>query len=269
MRRTTGRAVALGATGLVLAALAAAQTGDTPATLESVQRCVADNAPARTMRQRIELRTEDRMGEGRRYDVKGEWKKGDDGLSKLIMRVSAPADLRGSAFLMIEREGREPDLFSYLPELEKVRRINMRSATGSLFGSDFSYEDMQRLQSVAGASSSVLLGEAEQEGRAAWQVETRPAPESGSAYTRIVAWVDQERCVPLRMEFYERDDAPAKVLTAPPAEVVREGAGWVPTELRLENVAQGTRTLLSVEDVELDVELPDKDFSQTALRRRR
>jgi outer membrane lipoprotein-sorting protein len=269
VRWTTARFAALAAAGLGVAAAAVAQPDGTPATLESIERCVADNAPARTMRQRIELRTEDRMGDGRRYDVKGEWKKGDDGLSKLLMRVSAPADLRGSAFLMIEREGREPDLFSYLPELEKVRRITMRSAAGSLFGSDFSYEDMQRLHDVVDTSSSVLLGEDEQEGRPSWQVETRPAAETGSAYSRIVAWVDRERCVPLRMEFYERDDAPAKVLTAPPAEVVQEGAGWVPTELRLENVGQGTRTLLSVKDVELDVELPDKDFSQGALRRRR
>lgn len=268
MRWTTLGLAALGAAGL-MAPTAGAQQDASPATLESIQRCVADNAPARTMRQRIELRTEDRMGDGRRYDVKGEWKKGDNGLSMLLMRVSAPADLRGSAFLMIEREDREPDLFSYLPELEKVRRVTMRSAAGSLFGSDFSYEDMQRLQNVAGSSNAKLLGEAEQEGRASWQVETRPEAEAGSAYSRIVAWVDQERCVPLRVEFYERDDAPVKVLTAPPAEVVKEGAGWVPTELRLENAAQGTRTLLSVKEVELDVELPDKDFTQGALRRRR
>ena len=240
-----------------------------PASVASIEKCVAANIPSKTMRQRIELSTEDRVGEGRTYDVKGEWKKGDDGLSKVLLKVSAPADLRGSAFLMIEREGRDPDLFSYLPELEKVRRITVRSAAGSLFGSDFSYEDVQRLQNVASGSNSELVGEEEREGRPSWRVETRPNAEAGSSYSKIVAWIDRERCVPLRVEFYERDDTPAKILTAPPDQVVQEGQGWVPTELRLENVGAGTRSVLLVKDVELDVQLPDKDFTQSALRRRR
>jgi hypothetical protein len=221
------------------------------------------------MRQQIELRTEDRVGEGRTYEVRGEWKKDEDGLSMLLLRVSAPADLRGSAFLMLEREDRDPDLFSYLPELEKVRRITVRSAAGSLFGSDFSYEDVERLQNVASASGSVLRGEEDRDGRPAWRVETTPAPEDGSSYTRILSWVDRERCVPLRVEFYEREGEPAKVLTAPPGQVTREGEGWVPMELRLENLAEGTRSILLVKDVELDVEIPDKNFTQSALRRRR
>lgn len=261
--------------GLALTGGPAARAEDTapaeaaaPTSVASIERCVADNAPSKTMRQRIELSTEDRVGEGRSYDVKGEWKKTDKGLSKVMLKVSAPADLRGSAFLMIEREDRDPDLFSYLPELEKVRRITMRTASGSLFGSDFSYEDLQRLQNVASGSNSELIGEDEREGRPSWRLETRPGDEAGSSYSRIVVWVDRERCVPLRVEFYERDETPAKILTAPPEQVVREGQGWVPTELRLENVGAGTRSTLLVKDVELDVELPDKDFTQAAMRRR-
>ena len=239
------------------------------ATLASIEQCVRDNAPAQTLRQRIELETQDRMGEGRRYDITGLWKRGDEGLAKLVLRVSAPADLRGSAFLMIEREGRSPDLFSYLPELDKVRRISARGAGGALFGSDFSYEDVQRLQNLASSANSSLQGEEERAGRPAWKLESKPAPDDLSAYTRIVSWIDRERCIPVAAEFFDADAAPAKVLSLPPDQVVREGNGWVAMEVSMEDRGNESRSTLRVQEVELDVKLGEKHFSEAALGRRR
>lgn len=258
-----------GVVGITWVGAFAAAEDASPATAESVSKCVGDNAPAKTMRQRIELATRDRLGEGRTYDVKGLWKREDDGLSKLVLRISAPADLRGSAFLMIEREGRSPDLFSYLPELDKVRRISARGAGGSLFGSDFSYEDVQRIQNLASAANSRLLGEDERAGRPAWKLESQPHPDDISAYTRIVSWIDRERCVPLAAEFFGEGTDPAKLLSVPPAQVVREGNGWVAMELTLQDLEAETQSSVRVKEVELDVELGEKHFSESALGRRR
>ena len=209
------------------------------------------------------------MGETRSYDLTGLWKREDDGRSKLVLRISAPPDLRGSAFLMIEREGRSPDIFSYLPEIDKVRRISARGAGGSLFGSDFSYEDVQRIQNLASAANSRLLGEEERAGRPAWKLESQPGPDDVSAYTRIVSWIDRERCVPLAAEFFGEATEPAKRLSVPPAQVVREGDGWVAMELTLQDLAAETQSTLRVKEIELDVELGEKHFSQSALGRRR
>jgi hypothetical protein len=258
-----------GALGIAWLGTSAAAEDTSPATAESVSKCVGDNAPAKTMRQRVELATLDRIGDARTYDVTGLWKREDDGLSKLVLRISAPPDLRGSAFLMIEREGRSPDLFSYLPELEKVRRISARGAGGSLFGSDFSYEDVQRIQNLAGAANSRLLGEDERAGRPAWKLESQPGPDEVSAYTRIVSWIDRERCVPLAAEFFGEGTDPTKLLSVPPAQVVREGDGWVIMGLTLQDLSAETQSSVRVKEVELDVELGEKHFSESALGRRR
>lgn len=270
MRTGAASRVAWAAAAALLGANAAAQPAAAPATLASIEECVTRNAPAHSLRERIELRSQDRMGEGRSYDVTGLWKRGDDGLAKLVLRISAPADLRGSAFLMIERADRSPDLFSYLPELDKVRRISARGAGGSLFGSDFSYEDVQRIQNLASAASSRLLGEEQRDARPAWKLEWVPAPGDESAYTRILSWIDRERCVPVAAEFYDAGgEGPAKVLSLPPDQVVREGRGWVAMETRLESRREQTRSTLSVKQVELDVELGEKHFTEAALGRRR
>ncbi len=169
-------------TALLLAAAPTVAADSMQATVEEIRSCVTKNAPAKTMRQRSKLESVDRSGDTRTLDVKSDWKLYDNGLSKVIMRIQAPPDLRGSAFLMIEREGRSEDLFSYLPELDKVRRITMRAAGGSLFGSDFSYEDMVRLQNLAGSAGTKLLADQEVEGRSAWVIEATPTAEEASAY---------------------------------------------------------------------------------------
>ena len=262
---------ALAAAGLAIAPGARGQTADAVPgkSIQEISNCVTANAPARTMRQRVDLESTDRAGDGRRYDMTIEWKKGDDGQAKTLMRLTAPPDLRGSAFLMIERENRQPDLFSYLPELERVRRLTVRAAAGSLFGSDFSYEDMRRLQNFADPARSTLLGSEDAQGRPVWRIETKPAPEDASAYVKIVSLIDRERCVPLRSELYKRDGELTKLITVPPSRVVREGKRWVPMEITIEDKGAGTRSALIVKDVEIDIDIPDKRFTQQALRRRR
>jgi outer membrane lipoprotein-sorting protein len=262
---------ALAAAGLAIAPGARGQTADAVPgkSIQEVSDCVTANAPARTMRQQVELESTDRAGDGRRYDMTIEWKKGDNGLAKTLMRLTAPPDLRGSAYLMIEREDRQPDLFSYLPELERVRRLTVRAAAGSLFGSDFSYEDMRWLQNFADSARSTLLGSEDAEGRPVWRIETKPTPEDASAYINIVSLIDRERCVPLRFEFYEREGKLTKLITVPPSHVVREGKRWVPMEISIEDKEAGTRSAMIVKNVELDIDIPDKRFTQQALRRRR
>ena len=115
----------------------------------------------------------------------------------------------------------------------------------------------------------MLKGEEELAGRPAWRIETTPAPEENSVYSRIVAFIDRERCVPLGAELYEAGPEPGKRLEVPPGRVVREGAGWVPMQLSMEDLENGTRSVMTVKDVELDVDLPDRNFTQSALRRRR
>lgn len=239
-----------------------------PAGVRAVADCIAEHAPRSTMRQRIEMRTTDRVGDERTLDVEGQWKRDARG-SKMVLRVSAPADLRGTAFLLIEREDRPDDLFSFLPEIGKSRRISGRSVAGSLFGTDFTYEDVERLQTLASSADTARLDDGEAASRPAFVLESRPAPDAHSQYTRIVSWIDRERCVPLRVDFYRGGDEPAKVLQVPPEKVAREGAAWIAREMTMQDLENETRSRILVQDVEVDVDLSDALFSPSALERRR
>lgn len=255
----------------VLALLLAFAAASEPATMtvEDIQACIQQNRPRSSSVQRVLLRSVGRGGEASEARAQIFWKTFEDGLSKVLVRFSAPLDLRGSALLMLQRADGKPDMFTYLPELDRVRRVSTFMMSSSMFGTDFSYEEFERLYGLAQDASTRRLEDLELEGRAVYVIEARTGGAEGSAYDRILVYVEQERCVPLKTEFFGAGAEPLKVLTVDPAEVRRVQSSWVPNEIVMRDLHQGTETTLVVEEVEIDVEIPAKRFSERELTRGR
>jgi len=258
----------LGPTGLGVASAAlalAAAAGARPATLEELEACVRGNRPPESSVQTVLFRTRDRADRTSESRARIYWKRFDDGLSQAMLRMSDPPTQRGAGVLMIEKKDARADLFMYLPELGRARRVTARMVSGSLFGTDFSYEDFERLQGYARDPQSEMRDGGELDGRPVVAVESRPAPDSGSAYERSVTLFDAETCVPLESRFYERGEEPRKVLRADPARVEEQGGRHVPRLLRMQDLRDGTSTELVVEEIDLDADVPRKIFSQREL----
>jgi hypothetical protein len=232
--------------------------------IEEIQECARKNLPERSARQDLSLLVRDGAGQEQTIEAVLFWKRGDDGRSRVLVRVEAPPDLRGAAFLLVEREGGN-DMFSYLPELKKVRRITGRTVSGSLFGTDFSYEDIARLQGLATQAKVEKLADAQVAGRAVWVLTAPIPPESGSKYQRVVSFVDQETCVPLKTELMEGPEQVRKEVVVPPEQVKAEGSRFVPRELYARDLEGSSETRMRVEKLQYDVELSDSFFSETAL----
>ncbi len=263
------RIVWAGLTGLALAALVAS-SASSGAGEDEVEACLRSNLPARGSIQTLTLQSIDRAGGSREMAGKLYWKRAGEKGSKTLLRLSEPPDLRGSSYLLLERgEGESVDVFVYLPELERVRRITPHAMSGSLFGTDLSYEDFRRLQRIAGEGSLERLPDAELDGRPSFVVRIVPDEADASAYERILAHVDRETCVPLRVAFYERGDEPRKVVSADAAKLSKEGELWVPRVIRVLDRKEETETRLVVEKIEIDPELPDHLFTQSRLARGR
>lgn len=233
-------------------------------TVEEIDACMEANRPGKSSIQTIVIQTQDRVGNKNDMDAMVYWEAGAEQESKVLARWDAPPDLRGAAVLMLEKSGRN-DMFMYLPELGKTRRITQHMMSGSMLGMDFSYEDFERLQGMAEDAQSRREEDAEVEGRRTYVITRIPGGDS--EYERVVTYVDVETCVPLKGEFYERDDEMRKLMTTPFAEVTKESAGYVPRRVRMQDLVEGTETLIRVERLELDAEIDRKYFSQSHLDR--
>lgn len=236
-----------------------------PETPEEIEACVRDNLPRKSSVQTIQLRTTNRVGDTAESIATLHWMMFEDDLSKALLRFERPLDMRGAGVLLIEKKERKPDTFLYLPEVGQVRRVSSSAAASTLFGTDFSYEDFNRLVGMSGASTNVREPDTAIDGREAWVLTMRPAPEDESAYERIVMTIDKETCVVLRTESWEPGDQLRKALTADTSKIVQQESFWIPRHLTMRDQRDETTTDVIVEEIEIDAKIKKKMFSAREL----
>ena len=234
--------------------------------LDPVKECLSGNPTVRSSVQTVVVRARDRIGSERTLRANVYWKRFDDGFSRLLASFKEPEDINGAGFLLIEQEGAN-QMFLYMPELRKIRRVNSQMMKGKIFGTDFSYEDFARLQGVVGEEDLQRRPDSELDGRPVYVIEGRAPPEAGSAYEFARMFIDKERCVPVKTELYERGGTLRKVLTAREESISREGGLWIPRELLMRDVRDQTETTLMIESIEIGKSISDRVFSLGQLER--
>lgn len=176
-----------------------------------------------------------------------------------------PRDVKGTAMLTFSH-GLEPDdQWLYLPALKRVKRINSRNKSGPFMGSEFAFEDISS-QEVEKYTYQ-YLGEEELDGVPTYVVEQYPAYEH-SGYKRRIAWIDQERFVALKVDFYDRKDALLKTLTATGYRQYLDQY-WRADQLFMQNHQTNKSTVLEWSNYEFQTGISERDFNQNALKRAR
>jgi len=219
--------------------------GDQSHTLEMILRNKQGQESRRAMR-------------GRLLEVSGD---GDKGLTIF----DDPADVKGTAFLSFTHVNEADDQWLYLPALKRVKRIASKNKSGPFMGSEFAYEDMTS-QEVAKYTYKWLRDET-LDGRNVYVIERYPVDEN-SGYTRQVVWGDYGMYQPLKVEFYDRKNAPLKTLTFHGYRQYLERY-WRADRLEMVNHQSGKSTELLFSDYRFRTGLTDRDFDQNSLKRAR
>ena len=222
-------------------------------TVDEILACQLRTRPLTNTVRSVELVRRDRLGAESEYRAKIYGGVSRQGFRTLLIELHRPIELRGLSFMITEREGAN-HMFISPAGLPQVKLLGGASGAGSLFGTDLSYEDVERLYGLVrpGETHSLIGGDGQLGGRAVWQLETVPAEESRSSYWKIVSHVDQQTCVLLKAEMYESHDQLRKVLTADPESIHREGRVWVAHELLVRDLRDETETRMVVNGIELD-----------------
>jgi hypothetical protein len=237
-------------------------------TVDEVSKCMEENQPKGNSVQTLSMASKDRTGAVTTMEAMLFLNREKEGRTKIHMRFDAPPDLQGAALLMLEGKGGRNDIFMYLPELGKTRRVTSHMMSGSMFGTDFSYEEFEYLQGMAESGSSTLEDPVEIAGRPAYVLVQMPEPESGSDYEKIKSFIDRETCIPARVEFLRKGDQLRKVLEVDWDSVSEQAGVWFPSRIVMKDQIEGTQTELEIKDVDMDADIPRAMFNQSSLERR-
>jgi len=151
----------------------------------------------------LDITITDKAGRKRKRSVQS-WTMEIEDTRKQLMLFESPADVRNAGLLSIDYDDpkKADDQWLYLPSLGRTTRISGSDKSGSFMGTDLSFSDMTRRDTDA-YTYTLIKGDAEVGGEAAWQIETRPKTEKEKAetgYVKTHIWISKEKLVPLQLK---------------------------------------------------------------------
>jgi len=183
-----------------------------------------------------------------------------------LIRIDEPAKDKGTGFLKLH-----PNLWMYVPRVERTVRIPPSMMLQSWMGSDFTNDDIVRESSEINDYDHTLLGvdpaTSGEVDRRAYVVEYRPHEDAPVVWGRIVTWIEAERWSPLRQEFYDEDDVKLRRMEFGD---IRETDDryvphlWVMTPLD----KKGHQTRIRIHEIDFDEEFDEAIFTTRNLKRR-
>ena len=260
-----GAALGLSTNGAAASGVSEPELLGASATLAEIEACASRNLPEDAGVIEFSVEAIDQSGVTTRSRAEVRWTKDDDELARVILRVSEPAKTAGTALLIMDRKSDQPEFFLRLPEISRVKRVRSKRLRGPVLGTDFSFEDLQRMREPLDRADLELIGITEIDGRSAWLLEAIPGPDDGSEYTRVLTYIDQQHCVPIQVDLFERDDRLRKRLRAPEEEIRTIGSAHLPYVFVMEDLRRATRTIIRIDAFESSAKLPVEQFTKRAL----
>jgi outer membrane lipoprotein-sorting protein len=188
------------------------------------------------------------------------WDAEDGGEQRYYTYFHEPADVRRTTFMVVKHVGKDDDRWIYVPAVDLVRRISANDKNSSFVGSDFSYED------VSGRhwedDTHELVREDEIDGAAVHVVKSVPV--DGAKWAHRLSFVDKERLLPLREEYYDEKGGLLRVFTADRVEVI--GGHPTVTVRTMEDRKREHRTTVTFTAVEYDVGIEADLFAERYLK---
>jgi hypothetical protein len=187
---------------------------------------------------------------------------GAHGDSKMVLRFTAPAEVKGVALLVVNHPDRASDQWMWTPGIERDRRIALQDRSTRFFGTDFSFEDMEERD--VDQFDYALLGDDTVEGLACWKIQSTPKQSKSSQYTRAVLWIRKDNYSVVRIESFIKDQAVRRLVYSDFVNIV---GVWTARALEMSDLRRGSRTKLTLDKLQYNVAMKDEDFTLQALRR--
>jgi len=159
----------------------------------------------------INLTITEKGGASRNRTIAMTTKSFADGLEKRFIKFIEPADVRGTAMLVVDNKNSADEMWIYLPALKKTRRIVSSEKGKSFMSSEFSNADM-----ASPAISDFVhkhLGKSGMNNQ--WIIESTPVNEDKAdeyGFSRKISYINMTSNQVQKMEFYNFDNELFKII---------------------------------------------------------
>jgi outer membrane lipoprotein-sorting protein len=182
-----------------------------------------------------------------------------------FIRILEPPKDAGAAFLKLH-----PNLWSYVPRVERTLRIPPSMMLQPWMGSDFTNDDLVNESSEIDDYDHALLGVDSHpgiEGLRAYVVEYVPHEDAPVVWGKILGWIETEHGTPLRQEFYDEDGE--KIRTIHFGDIRVTGGRHVPHVWTVTpHDKEGHTTTIRIREFRFDEDFDEQIFTTRNLKQR-
>ena len=207
----------------------------------------------------VHMTITDSLGRIRERDMRILRKDVDGENQKYYVYFNEPSDIKGMSYLVWKKVGADDDRWLYLPALDLVRRVASNDKRSSFVGSNFAYEDISGRGTEE--DEHVLLEEENE----MYKIKSVPKNPNSVEFSYFIIWIDKTNFMPRRAELYDKNDKLYKVLESLE---IKEVQGF-PTvvKMRASDLNSGGNTVSEFTDVEYDLGIEEKVFTERFLRK--
>jgi len=187
---------------------------------------------------------------------------GSFGNGKTLVRFTEPPEIRGVTLLSINEPGLNDRQWIYTPATDRVRSVAPRERSERFAGSDFTFEDIAE-RSLDDFTYQVLPADDNIDNHRTTKIMATPVAPERSQYKYIYYWVAQDVPCILHAEMYDQEGRKVREMHATGLRKEKEIWGARRTEMR--SVLEGTKSVLTVDEIHLNTGLDPKMFAPEAL----
>jgi len=179
---------------------------------------------------------------------------------KTFIRITAPAKEAGTGTLRVG-----PNMWNYLPQVERVIKIPPSLMLQSWMGSDFTNDDFVKESSLVTDYTHAIAGEELEGGDSCYRLIATPKPDAPVVWGKLVLWIRTTDYVPRKEEYYGESGELRKVLTFD--DVRSAGDRPYPMHWTMRTVTKpGHETVLEFHSIVFDQPIADRIFTQQNLK---
>lgn len=213
----------------------------------------------------IKLTITEKSGATRNRTISLTSKSYQDGQEKRLIRFIEPADVKGTAMLVVDNKSAPDEMWIYLPALKKTRRIASSEKGKSFMSSEFSNSDMST-PAVSDFKNRHLDNSGKNN---QWIIESVPSDEKIAdeyGFSRKISYVNSDKYVVTRMEFYNFDNKLYKVIEIS-ATTPLSGGRYLVKDMTATNLLTGRKSRILFTDEKEGVSVNDSFFTVQNLER--
>jgi hypothetical protein len=183
----------------------------------------------------------------------------DDGTIKRMVKFLDPADVRGTAMLIVDNKDAQDEMWIYLPALKRTRRIVSTEKGKSFMSSEFSNADM-----ASGSNTDFKIRHLPESGKNdVWVIENVPVSEEKAdeyGFSRKVTFLDKGSLKTKKIDFYNFDDELFKTIEILATRPLEGKEGYVMTDMLARNYLNGRSSRVKFDQVNTSATIPDNTF---------